>query len=320
MVAESLFNSYLQPSSRVLDIGSNDGSFLTHFKSKGMEVLGIEPSSLAGKEAANLGIPTIRNYFSSELAKQLIEERHYVADLITINYTLANVSNVLDVLNGIESILSDEGVVSIITGYHPDQFAVNMFDYIGHDHLVYFSLSTLIKCCENANLKVIDAIRSENKGGSIQVIASKSTSNLSAQSRVQQILQREQWTWSDNANIFELQSRILTVESKVRESLSALDTKVLGIGASISTSYLINQFSLSEFISHLVDDDISKVGKFSPYYGLEVISFSNHLIQQCDTALILAWQHTNVLLNRLRTVGFKGRVLVPLPDIKWIEL
>jgi SAM-dependent methyltransferase len=304
----------------VLDIGSNDGSFLFHFKKRGARVLGIEPARLAHEIASKKGIDTVRAYFSLDLALDLVESRGYSAEIVTINYALANVPNIHDVLSGIERVLAHNGVVSIITGYHPDQFAVKMFDYIGHDHLSYFSLSTLINCLERVNLKVIDAIRSENKGGSIQVIATKQSSDFQTSQRVFQILQRESWTWPSNESIFNLRDQIGRVGADVKKELGFETDKIIGVGASISTSYLINQFGIAEFIDFLVDDNVSKIGKFSPHYGIEVLSFSDLKIRDKRTAIVLAWQHTNVLINRLVEVGFKGKILVPLPYIRWVDI
>lgn len=319
-VANYLSTLFLENDSSILDIGSNDGSFLKHFKSKGYEVLGVEPSSSPSQQASAQGITTLHAYFSSSFAKLELLPKWSRFDLISLNYTLANVPDVRDILFGVEALLSDRGVVSIITGYHPDQFSVNMFDYIGHDHLSYFSLSTLMRCLDSVGLRVIDAIRSEDKGGSLQVIATRNKSRFSPQARVRQVLQREEWSWSSNTKIVELRQRVLEVKSKINSELEKVGSKILGIGASISTSYLVNEFSISNHIAYLVDDDTSKIGKFSPYYGLEVLSFEDSQLKDYNLALILAWQHTNVLLNRLRDIRFKGRVLIPLPEPKWIEL
>ena len=39
--------------------------------------------------------------------------------------------------------MTDKTVFSVVTGYHPDQFAVNMFEYINHDHLSILLLNHL---------------------------------------------------------------------------------------------------------------------------------------------------------------------------------
>ena len=55
------------------------------------------------------------------------------------------------------AMLAPDGVISVVTGYHPDQFAVNMFDYINHDHLSYFSVSSAVQLAETSGLGITGA-------------------------------------------------------------------------------------------------------------------------------------------------------------------
>jgi hypothetical protein len=98
------------------------------------------------------------------------------------------------------------------------------------------------------------------------------------------------------------------------------NTKWLGIGASISTSYLINYFDIFQYIDCLVDDDRRKCGTYSPKYGIPVKSFDGLNTIENPTAIILAWQHSNLLINRLENSGFKGKIIIPLPHFQVIYL
>lgn len=57
------------------------------------------------------------------------------------------------------------------------------------------------------------------------------------------------------------------------EEISLNGDKIFGVGASISTSYLINLFEVQEYIDFLVDDDINKIGRFSPCTQLKFNPF-----------------------------------------------
>jgi hypothetical protein len=93
-----------------------------------------------------------------------------------------------------------------------------------------------------------------------------------------------------------------------------------GIGASISTSYFIVHYQIKDDISLLFDDDARKIGRFSPGSGIEVRALQNLVLEEVDSVVMLAWQHTDKLLNRLSEIGFHGRVLIPLPRFHIIEL
>ena len=299
---------------RILDIGSNDGSFLNFFSCRGFEVLGIEPANSPAAAAKNRGINTINEYFSFELSKRIKEQYPDGFDLISVNYTLANVPDVNNFLRGVENLLSKTGTFSIISGYHPDQFSVGMFDYIGHDHLMYFSLKNFIQMFSELGLDIFEATRSEYKGGSLHVVGGKR--NLTKKRiALGYILQREDWSWPSNlVGIQSLKYRTQKAKEGSLRILTETNENWLGIGASISTSYLINEFEMAKKISYLVDDDEIKQGKYSPLYALEVIPFNHERVKREGNAIILAWQHSNVLINRLKASDFKGKVLIPLPE------
>ena len=313
-ISERISRSINLRGRRVIDIGSNDGSFLLYFSNSGLEVLGVEPAQTPAQNAEKSGIPTIRSYFSSELASEIL--KHYgKAGLVSVNYTLANVPNINDFLIGTKKLLDDDGLVSIITGYHPDQFSVNMFDYIGHDHLTYFSFNTLRESLEQAGLRVVSAERNELKGGSLHVLAGHIESTKNVDPSINYIKQREDWIWRDNADgVLGIKSRVEVQKNLVQGLLSESSVKFLGLGASISTSYLVNEFEISEYIEFLVDDDNLKVSRYSPRFGIPVISFHDEKVRSYRNAIILAWQHTNVLMSRLAKSQFKGNVIVPLPN------
>jgi len=305
---------------KVIDIGSNDGSFLTPFLKFGFEVLGIEPAQGPVRTAEQRGIKSIRDYFTSGLA-DFIARQFGNAGIVSANYTLANVPDIHDFLVGAKKLLAEDGFLSIVTGYHPDQFSVNMWDYIGHDHLSYFSLETLSRCMERAGLVIVDAARSDLKGGSLRVLARHADNKNKQASGLKYMKQREQWLWPENiSGIAELKTRIEEQKVKLTNRLSTNKKRYLGIGASISTSYLVNEFQIANWIEFLVDDDPVKISKFSPRFGIPVLSFNDSRLRTFEYAIILAWQHTDVLIERLVQSGFKGKVLIPLPKVREISL
>lgn len=298
----------------VVDIGSNDGSFLVNFLARGFQVLGVEPSNLPSAEARSRGVETINEYFGLELSKKLRKRFENGIDLVSANFVLANVPDVNDFLSGMSLLLSDDGIFSIITGYHPDQFSVNMFDYINHDHLSYFSLGTLEKMLNEVGLFVYEVTKSDHKGGSIHIVGGKNA-RADRNFSLNYALQREEWKWISNLEgISRLAERVSDAKAKALRLLEGPDKSWLGIGASISTTYLINHWEIANKISFLIDDDSLKRKRFSPYFAIEVLPFDHENLRKYDNAIILAWQHTNVLLRRLKQCGYKGKVLIPLPD------
>lgn len=303
----------------ILDLGSNDGAFLEHFMVKGYPILGVDPSRPAAALANQAGIQTINEYFSHKTVSK-IKDMNIDIGLIAINYTLANVPNISEFFSNVSKLASKNTYISIITGYHPDQFLVNMFDYIGHDHLSYFTVSDINRIAQKFDLQLIDVERIEHKGGSIRLLLAKPSKEI--RSTVFQTLQREKWIGVENdAGILEMLARVDTSKRLLKNVLSQYRDKLVGgVGASISTSYLTVHYQIAEDIYKLFDDDPRKVARFSPGSGIEVQDLATIATSSLDCVVILAWQHTEKLLSRLKEVGYHGRVLIPLPEFQILEI
>ena len=317
-VANRLILEYeLKTGSTIIDIGSNDGTFLINFKQKRFNVIGIEPTKNSAETAEKKGILTFNGYFDESAYDFIIDKIEYPS-LISINYTLANITDIHSVFELITKLMNEHTVLSIITGYHPDQFAVNMFEYINHDHLYYFTITSLSNLCNIFGLKILDVTRVEHKGGSIQIIIAKNYSDWKVQSSVSQLIQREKWlNCNENDFINQLVSRIDVVSNSVRSILNNFNNKrIYGVGASISTTHLCNQLQLSNLVKYIYDDDLNKIGKYSPGSGIEVKALSDLPTNDDSLLIIFAWQHSDKLLSRLKEIGFSGQVLLPLPSPK----
>ena len=320
-VVTRLISDYsLKPKGLIVDIGSNDGTFLSNFLSREFKVLGVEPSRENAKTSELKGIYTINEYFEEHTKNRILAEFGYPS-LISINYTLANIPDLLTFLVNVERLMDRNTVLSVITGYHPDQYSVNMFEYINHDHLTYLTVESFGNVCKVLNLKIIDVNRSEHKGGSLQFIISKDTAKFEIQSSVGQLLQREIWLNANSTQFTKnLKLRVDEVSVEVIKMLNSINcNKIYGIGASMSTTYLCNQFNLNSRIVKLFDDDANKIGRFAPGSGIEVKALMDIPNKEESIALILAWQHSEKLIKRLQSTDYPGRIITPLPFPKLLH-
>ena len=88
--------------SQIVEIASNDGYLLQHFKAKGIPVLGIEPAANVAKVAwEQRQIPSIVKFFGVETATELVADRKS-ADLLLGNNVLAHVPDINDFVGGLK--------------------------------------------------------------------------------------------------------------------------------------------------------------------------------------------------------------------------
>jgi hypothetical protein len=317
-IAGNLIN-YLKllETDHVLDIGSNDGSFLEHFSIATSNLHGVDPAKPACEVAIAKNLFISNTFFEREFCETFLRTNSKPR-LITCNYTIANMPNLQDFFESLRLMMSSDTLFNVITGYHLDQFDVGMFEYVNHDHQTYLTLHDFAYLAEKNGMKVVYFRRHEHKGGSAEVGITLKDSTFIVDDSVSQNLQRETWLDSrSNSSIFSMVSRTTEYSRTVNSFLDAFKSdgcQIFGIGASISSTSLISEFGLSDRINTIYDDDVRKHGKYSPGTGIPVLPLSEiSVLPEKSVVMILSWQHTDRFFDRLQEIGFSGFVIVPLP-------
>lgn len=317
--ASSIVEQYkLSPDSLVVDLGSNDGSMLHSFKKIGMRVVGVEPATAIANRATEQGVTTIADFFTDQVRERIVSE-YGKASAVTANYMFANVDDLDSFVMNVEKLLAPDGLFIVQTGYHPEQMKINMFDYIYHEHFSYFSVEVLGKLFKKFGLQLIEAQVTKPKGGSIRVVAQKigasrlvdeSVARLVAQERKDGIHQSETYrNWA---------KRLEKIRERVVQDLQALKDdglRIVGLGASHSTTTLIYHFALRGFMEYIVDDNSLKHGTLSPGYKIPVYPTDKLYTDKPDVVIVLAWQHQDTILKRHEKFGLDGgKFYIPLPE------
>ena len=128
--------------SLAVEVASNDGYLLRHFKERGVPVLGIDPAPDQADAAEAVGVPTLREFFGTELAERLRAEGRR-ADVIIANNVMAHVPDLNGFVEGIRILLKDDGVATIENPYVRDLIEHREFDTIYHEHFCYFSCTSV---------------------------------------------------------------------------------------------------------------------------------------------------------------------------------
>jgi len=307
----------LNSSSLVVEIASNDGYLLKNYVTPGIPVLGIEPARNIAAMANEKGVRTRSDFFSLSLAKQLTEQG-YKADVIHAHNVLAHVADLGGVVSGIGTMLKETGIAVIEVPYVKNLIDHTEFDTIYHEHLCYFSLTSLDYLFQLYHLYVIDVERTPIHGGSLCVTVSHQDERSAAV--IQLLVEEKQW----GVDRLEFYAQFSEKVARLRQNLSDLinniksQGKTIAVyGASAKGSTLLNYCGLDQnSLDFVVDRSTVKQNLYTPGTHLPIYSPESLLEKQPDYVLLLTWNFADEILKQQEAYRQKGgKFIIPIPEI-----
>ncbi|MDC3193523.1 class I SAM-dependent methyltransferase [Alphaproteobacteria bacterium] len=299
----------------VLDIGSNDGTFLKFFMGKGYKVIGVEPSKKLSEGANAAGIDTLNCFFDKKCV-QTVVSRYGKLSLVTANNVFAHNEHLAEILEGIEEILSDQGYFVFEVSYLYDTVINNVFDFIYHEHVSYHSVKPLVAFMRRAGLELFHVERTPSKGGTIRCYAAKKTNPLiKINSSINTLINLENSAGLYGKEVyFSMQKKIEKIGGEFREHLQSLKLKglkIAGYGACATVTTLLHQFNIADSIDFLVDDNPIRHGTLSPGHHVPVFSPESIADENVDVIAILAWRFENKIMARNYKLFLNRQIVVP---------
>lgn len=312
----SSFNDYarhLKDSSKnsqlsVLDVGSNDGSFLNSCRLNGLNAYGVEPNSQLASAANQHGLATLQTFFDTHISEKLVATSFPVVyDFITFNNVFANLPDPKSALIQAKSLLNTQGGSIVIqTGYHPEQFGYNLFDYVYHEHYSYFSLSSISALAQSAGLTITDFQFLTLRGGSLRVFLTPTVANhLSRDHSFEKYLLPEELITFFN-NMFSAGASLKELLIKKK----SLGQSIVGFGSSHSTGVMVHSFGLAPILDFLVDENSLKHNRYMPGTDLEVKPLT--ALKNDAVIVVLAHQYFKPIELKLRKLSFDGEIINPM--------
>lgn len=316
--AEDIISRYNpSPNSLIVEMGSNEGAFLRFFKNRGFPVLGIDPAENLAEAASESGIETIPAFFTSQLAEE-IKSNHGDASIFIGNFVYANINNVIDATQGIRHLLAPHGVFMFETNYRLDIFQKDLIETINHEHLSYFSVSSLQAFFQRQEMELFHVERVPSKGGSLRCAVQLKGGDRLISPSVRELIELEDKLGICDLSFYEsCADHINSTRSDLAPFLEDIilgGGTLAGYGTSIGATILIYQLGLGEKMSFLVDDDPYRQNLVSPGYHIPVMSPDIIYEQKPEYIAILAPLYAEAIMNKNRAFG--GRFLTVWPKIE----
>lgn len=281
----------LKSGSLIVDIGGNNGSLLKQFRR--MRLVNVEP---AKNIKVDPQIPTIRDYFNKEVAEAIVRTKGK-AKLVTATNSFAHVDNLHEYLEALDILLDEDGVFFAQFPDSRNLLKENQFDTIYHEHLSYFTYEPLHHLFANTPFELWQITSDNIHGGSMQI-----------------------WVRRRPELLEEFKKNVERIKEDLRRILlqERNTKKVVAFGAAAKGTVLLNYCDLGGIVTYVVDGTSYKQGKFVPGVNIPIYPESKLLEEKPGTiVLILAWNFTTEIMEKLKGRGFK--FIIPVPKVEVIN-
>ena len=311
----------LQQNPNILDIGSNDGTFLNFFANdlKKKNLIGIDPSANAFTKSYNKKIKVIVNFFNKESIKNYFKNIKF--SVITSFAMFYDVEDPNSFCKNIYKLLDKNGIWVLEFSYFPLLLKNLTYDQICHEHVMYYTLNTFNNIIKKNKLKIIDYSLNEINGGSIEILCSKKNSNIKAmKTKIDKILIEEKKISNKDYDKFNL--RIQNSKKNLQLFLKNIKKKeIIGYGASTKGNVILNYCGISnKNIPFICDANPTKIGKFTPGSHIPIISKIKMRKINPKYLLVLIWSfRSEVIEQEKKFIKKGGKLLFPLPDFHIVD-
>jgi SAM-dependent methyltransferase len=305
----------LGPDSLVVEVASNDGYLLQHFLKAGIPVLGIDPARGPAAAAESIGVPTLREFFGTELAARLRAEGKK-ADVLIANNVLAHVSDPNDFVQGVATLLAEDGIAEIEAPYMKDLVDNLEFDTIYHEHLSYFSVTAAKTLFERHGLFLNHLRHLSIHGGSFRFTLGR---HADVTESVTELLEEDEAAGLTGLDYYaDFGRRVRRVQRQLKELLEALKgggNRIAAYGAAAKGTILLNSSGIdADTIDFVADMSPHKQGMFLPGVRIPITAPEKILEDMPEYVLLLAWNFKDEIIQQQAEYLDKGgSFIVPIP-------
>lgn len=314
-------NMYLDTKSVLLDIGSNDGTFLNAYSDKNALRVGIDPTAKKFLPFYHPNIKVLPDFFNVQSYNRVANNQK--ATIITSIAMFYDLENPIQFVQDIHSILDDNGIWHFEQSYMPSMLRMNSYDTVCHEHIEYYSLSTIKKILDVCGFQIIDVQINSINGGSLAVTVAKTTAKKTINKPViHWLLEQESNMGLHSPRPFRLFEEKVFAHRKhltdLVHSLNADGKKIFGYGASTKGNVILQfcEFTSKE-IPFIAEINSEKFGCYTPGTKIPIISEKEAKAMQPDYFLVLPWHFKNHILEREKEfINNGGKFIFPLPEIE----
>jgi len=305
----------------VLDIGSNDATTLKAYSTRGIKLIGIDPTGRKFSQFYTDNIKLVPDFFTAAAYRSLESGPARIVTSIAMFYDL---DAPVEFARQIESILADDGVWHFEQSYMPSMLRMNSYDTICHEHLEYYSLGVVKIILEKAGLKIVDVVMNAINGGSFAVTAAKAGNRSIVQNLavIDWLLEQEHRMGLNTPRPYrDFEERVFRHRDDLTRLIRALNAdgkKILGYGASTKGNVVLQFCGLTnKDIPAIAEVNAEKFGCVTPGTHIPIISEQEARAIKPDYFFVLPWHFKDGILRREKEyLANGGKMIFPFPEIE----
>jgi len=299
--AKWIKKNYFSHAKNLIEIGSNDGTFLKNFNSNKIKNIGFEPSKNVADTATKNGVKTINQFFNYKNVSKLKNLKNKT-DIICAANAICHVPNLKDLIYGIDFLLNKNGVFIFEEPYLGSMFEKGSYDQIYDEHIFMFSVSSVKKIFEIFNFDLINIQQQKTHGGSMRYVVARSNTHK-INKNVKKFLDYEKKTNINNIKgCLKFKKKCEISKKKLNNRINSFLKKnenICGYAATSKSTTILNYCNINHLkIDFICDTTPEKIGKYTPGTHIPVVSVDHFRKKLPSNTFLFAWNHKKEIFKK----------------------
>ena len=298
-------NNYFNNVKNIIEIGSNDGSFLKNFKSNKLNILGVEPSKNVADISKKNGINVINKFFTSKTANTLKKFKKKT-DIICAANAICHIPNLNDLIKGIDILLSKKGVFIFEEPYLGSMYKKTSYDQIYDEHIFMFSVSSVKKIFDLYNFDLVDVQKQKTHGGSMRYVVARRGEYKTKNVVKKYLLQEKKLNIDSLKGCLKFKQDCENSKKKLRSmilSIKKRNKSIAGYAATSKSTTILNYCGINnKHIDFICDTTKSKIGKYTPKTHIPIVDVNYFRKNIPDYTFLFAWNHKDEIFKKEKKI------------------
>jgi SAM-dependent methyltransferase len=307
------------PGDIVVDTGCNDGTLLRTYPRSGLRLVGFEPATNLVEDARKGTDWIFNDFFQADtFLEKFAEDRAKIITSVAMFYDLDDPNTFV---RDVGECLAPDGVWVVQQNYLVSMLQKNGFDNIGHEHLEYYSLSTMERLLSKHDLDIFHVETNDVNGGSFRAYAC-CRGRYSVQDSVAELRRREERLQLNSSGVYRT---FATNIRRIKSNLSRLvrnevrkGKTIYVYGASNRGNTILQYCGLDyRLIKKAADANSEKWGRKTVGSQIPIVSKEEARSDQPDYFLVLPHHFFDEIRQEEKQyLQQGGKFIVPLPEVR----